>query len=113
MEIDSISANCVGDIAVAVIVSVYALVSDRACRSAVKLVEEGGCRVTSDREIKGFPPHGGTAFMARSDPPFHLFRLRPRGSFAPFRRLCPAHLVLGLGKIASNDSKMLISAGEA
>jgi hypothetical protein len=37
----------------------------------------------------------------------------PSRSFAPFRRLCPAHLVLGLRKIASNDSKMLISAGEA
>jgi len=37
--------------------------------------------------------------MARSDPPFHLFKLR--------------RIVLGLRKIASNDSKMLISAGEA
>src|SRR5262245_31799386 len=36
------------------------------------------------------------------------FRFLCRGStrsFAPFRRLCPAHLVLGLRKIASNDSK--------
>ena len=35
VEIDSISADCARSVAVAVIVSVYAFVAERACRSAV------------------------------------------------------------------------------
>jgi hypothetical protein len=35
VEINSIPADCAGDVAVAVIVSVYAFVADRPCRSAV------------------------------------------------------------------------------
>src|SRR6516162_520339 len=33
----------------------------------VQLVEEGGCRVTSDNEIKGFPQHGGKRRPCRDD----------------------------------------------
>src|SRR5262249_61179428 len=33
----------------------------------VQLVEEGGCRVTSDNEIKGFPQHGGKTCPCRDD----------------------------------------------
>src|SRR6201982_3146573 len=33
----------------------------------VQLVEEGGCRVTSNNEIKGFPQHGGKKFPRRRD----------------------------------------------
>src|SRR5262249_26886885 len=33
----------------------------------VHLVEEGGCRVTSDNEIKGFPQHGGKTRPCRDD----------------------------------------------
>ena len=33
----------------------------------VQLVEEGGCRVTSNNEIKGFPPHGGKRRPCRDD----------------------------------------------
>src|SRR5262249_39486691 len=33
----------------------------------VHLVEEGGCRVTSDNEIKGFPQHGGKRRPRRDD----------------------------------------------
>jgi hypothetical protein len=29
--------------------------------------EEGGCRVTSDNEIKGFPQHGGKRRPCRDD----------------------------------------------
>src|SRR5262252_5112705 len=33
----------------------------------VQLVEEGGCRVTSNNEIKGFPQHGGKRCPCRDD----------------------------------------------
>src|SRR5262249_57021666 len=33
----------------------------------VQLVEEGGCRVTSNNETKGFPQHGGKRGLCRDD----------------------------------------------
>src|SRR3954464_176098 len=36
-------------------------------RNRVQLVEEGGCRVTSNNEIKGFPQHGGKRCPCRDD----------------------------------------------
>src|SRR5438132_13433267 len=36
-------------------------------RDRVQLVEEGGCRVTSNKEIKGFPQHGGKRCPCRDD----------------------------------------------
>src|SRR6266566_3856401 len=36
-------------------------------RDRVQLVEEGGCRVTSNKEIKGFPQHSGKRCPCRDD----------------------------------------------
>src|SRR6266480_4993469 len=43
----------------------YAPHVDRSNR--VQLVEEGSCRVTSNKEIKGFPQHGGKRCPCRDD----------------------------------------------
>jgi hypothetical protein len=36
-------------------------------RNRIQLVEEGGCSVTSNNEIKGFPQHGGKRCPCRDD----------------------------------------------